>query len=187
MIKYRRYWLVTALFLVAFILLAGSCAITALPEPPGITDADTVAGSAAVTPNVTESAPDQPASAAADDSLLGSDPVSGQSQEVDLSWEQLCLSSQYQVQIAKDPDFTMIVVDTGTFAPADATSPAAYYPAGGRAASPSAIGGWGNLEAGHTYYWRARVLQAATGQWMRSPWSEVKSFTVKAGMPTIRP
>ena len=65
-----------------------------------------------------------------DETQIGSDPVSGQSEEVDLSWEQLCLSSEYQVQIAKDPDFAIIVVDTGPFAPADSTSPAAYYPAG---------------------------------------------------------
>ncbi|UCH51400.1 MAG: hypothetical protein JSV54_01110, partial [Chloroflexota bacterium] len=52
-----------------------------------------------------------------------------------------------------------------------------------RARSPSALTPWGNLESGHTYYWRARVRQAATGQYMRSPWSETKSFTVGSGLP----
>ncbi len=181
MSKYRWYWLLAALSLVVVIGSAGSCATTASPEPPS-PEAKTVTGSTTVTVP-----PDETASAPGDETFIGSDPVSGRSQEIDLSWEQLCLSSQYQVQIAKDPDFTMIVIDTGAFAPADSTSPAAYYPAGGRAASPSAIAGWGNLEAGHTYYWRARVRQAATGQWLRSPWSEVKSFTVKAGFPANSP
>lgn len=115
---------------------------------------------------------------------VGNDPVSGQNEEVDLRWEQLCLSSEYQVQIAKDPGFTIVVLDTGSFAPASTVSPGAYYPAGGQATSPSSLTTWGNLEAGHTYYWRARVRQAATGQHMLSPWSEVESFTVKSGTPT---
>ena len=113
--------------------------------------------------------------------------MSGQSQEVDLSWEQFCLSSEYQVQIAKDPGFTIIVLDTGAFAPADSMSPSAYYPAGGRASSPSALTRWAGLESGHTYYWRVRVRQAATGQHMLSPWSEVESFTVKSGLPANNP
>jgi hypothetical protein len=122
-----------------------------------------------------------------DETLIGSDPVSGRNQDIDLSWEEFCLSSEYQVQIAKDPRFTIIVVDTGSFTPASAESPAVYYPAGGRARSPSALTPWANLEAGHTYYWRVRVRQAATGQYMRSPWSEVKSFTVGSGFPASTP
>jgi hypothetical protein len=121
---------------------------------------------------------------APDSNNVSSDPVSGQSGEVNLGWEQLCLSSEYQVQIAKDSGFTMIVLDTGSYAPASTQSPGAYYPAGGSAASPSSVTGWANLEAGHTYYWRARVREAATGQHMLSPWSEAQSFTVEPGTQT---
>jgi hypothetical protein len=143
---------------------AGSMS-TAVPEP----EATNSSASAAATPP--------------DNNVISNDPVSGQNEEVDLRWEQLCLSSEYQVQIAKDPGFTIIVLDTGPFAPASSVSPGAYYPAGGRTTSPSSLTGWGNLEAGHTYYWRARVRQAATGQHMLSPWSEVHSFTTKSGVP----
>jgi len=125
-----------------------------------------------------------------EDTLIGYDPVSGSNQEVDFTWEQFCLASQYQVQIAKDPGFTLIVFDSGAFAPASATSPAAYYPAGGAIASPaqaSAIASGPTLEAGHTYYWRVRVRQAATGQTILSPWSEVKSFTIESGLPATTP
>jgi hypothetical protein len=52
--------------------------------------------------------------------------------------------------------------------PADVTSPAFWL-------AP------GNLEAGHTYYWRVRTRQAATGQYLISPWSEPQAFTVKPG------
>lgn len=126
-----------------------------------------------------------------EDTLIGRDPVSGRNQEIDFTWEQFCLASQYQVQIAKNPGFTLIVFDSGAFAPASATSPAVYYPAGGAIASPaqagSAIASGPTLEAGHTYYWRVRVRQAATGQMILSPWSEVKSFTIESGLPASTP
>lgn len=125
------------------------------------------------------------------DTTIGCDPVSGRNQEIDFAWEQLCLSSQYQLQIARDPAFTLVVLDTGAIAPASSTSPAAYYPAGGAIAAPAAMGSAiapsSVLEAGHTYYWRVRVRQAATGQDILSPWSEVGSFTVKSGLPTNTP
>ena len=129
--------------------------------------------------------------ASADEAVVGYDPVSGGNQGIDLTWEQLCLSSQYQVQIAKNPEFTLIVFDSGAFAPSSATSPALPFPAGGAIASPagapSAIASPSTLEAGQTYYWRARVRQAATGQTILSPWSNVRSFTVKSGLPATTP
>lgn len=123
----------------------------------------------------------------AGETLIGCDPVSGRNQGIDFTWEQLCLSDEYQVQLAKDPGFTLIVFDSGAYAPASSTSPALPYPAGGAIASPStmgsAIASLSGLEAGHTYYWRVRVRKAATGQLILSPWSEVKAFTIKAGLP----
>jgi hypothetical protein len=170
------------LIITLLMVLAGAGCTTAASQekPSGVDsaniDADTTQAEVS---NGSASAPAAPP----DNTTIGNDPVSGQSEQVDLLWEQLCLSSEYQVQIAKDPGFTLIVLDTGSFAPASAESPAAYYPAGGRGASPSSLTSWAGLEAGHTYYWRARVRQAATGQVMFSPWSEVESFTVKSGTP----
>jgi hypothetical protein len=176
--------------LIALTSLADACAVTAWPQgnvsPSSPTSTDEPASfstEAVTTSPKTDTDTDTPS----DETLIGSDPVSGQSQEIDLSWEEFCLSSQYQVQIAKDPNFTIIVVDTDAFTPASAELPAAYYPAGGRASSPSALTPWASLESGHTYYWRVRVRQAATGQVMRSPWSEVKSFTVESGLPASTP
>ena len=102
--------------------------------------------------------------------IVNCDPVTGRNAEVDFRWEQLCLSKQYQVQIAKDPAFTLLVYDSVTMEPANVTSPAFWY-------AP------GRLEAGHTYYWRVRTRQAATGQYILSPWSEVKQFSVRPGYP----
>jgi len=102
--------------------------------------------------------------------LVNSDPVTGRNAEVDFRWEQLCLSKQYQVQIARDPIFSLIVYDSVIMEPADVTSPAFFI-------------GPGMLEAGHTYYWRVRTRMAATGQYILSPWSDVKTFSVRPGYP----
>ncbi len=37
----------------------------------------------------------------------GADPVTGRNGQVDLAWEQLCLATGYELQIAKDQDFTL--------------------------------------------------------------------------------
>jgi hypothetical protein len=175
--KDKRHLVLIVTILIVSAGLVGGCVLTAPSEEPVSLPSATTSSSDIHTPAL------ETIATPSDETLVGSDPVSGQSQEVDLSWEQFCLSSEYQVQIAKDPGFTIIVVDTGAFAPADSTSPGAYYPAGGRATSPSAVTPFANLESGHTYYWRVRTRQAATGQYIRSPWSEVKSFTVESGLP----
>ncbi|MGD0355435.1 MAG: hypothetical protein ABSB31_08345 [Dehalococcoidia bacterium] len=125
----------------------------------------------------------------ADQFLVGADPVTGRNQQIDLSWEQLCLTVWYQLQIAKDSAFTLRInpaINYGnTSGPGQIkgvtgsilikmdstnnTSPAAWIPPG---ALP---------EAGAIYYWRIRSAKSATSQIANSPWSAVNSFTVKAG------
>jgi hypothetical protein len=157
---------------------------------PGST-ADSAGATASVAPAATTPTEE-------DTHLVDVDPVSGRNDEVDFRWEQLCVASEYQVQIAKDSDFALIVVDTGPFAPSDVTAPSAYYPAGGTATNnpaprssldpgTSAIGSLSTLEAGHTYYARVRVRQTATGLYLLSPWSQVYKFTVKSGLPMTSP
>jgi hypothetical protein len=117
-----------------------------------------------------------PALITEDKMLVGCDPVSGRSQEVNLCWEQLCVADAYDIEIAKDDSFTIRIIDwvvDGTappgpapagFAtwaaafllPAEVTAPCAYFPAGGLAPAiapggpASAIAAWGNLECGHS-------------------------------------
>jgi hypothetical protein len=116
-----------------------------------------------LTLQVTEVTPDEPG-------MVGVDPVTGRNSAVDLSWEDYCYSSEYQVQVARDPAFTLKVYDSGTLQPADSLSPAFSYPPG-------------RLEAGYTYYWRVRTVRAVTGQWAISPWSQARPITVKPGFP----
>jgi hypothetical protein len=145
-----------------------------------------------------------PALITEDKMLIGCDPVSGRAQEVNLCWEQLCVARGYDIEIAKSAEFTIKVIDwvseavcANFLVPAALTAPCVYFPAGGSAeafavllpAMPmgSAIAAFGNLECGHTYYWRVKVRQCVTGEIIRSPWSEVRSFTVKAGLPVTTP
>ena len=116
--------------------------------------------------------------------IAGADPVTGRNEQIDLHWEQLCLATGYELQIAKDKDFTLrinpAVNSAGTISAVtgsilldmdstNMTNPAAWI-------APGAL-----PEAGAIYYWRIRVYRSATGQLAYSPWSEARSFTVKAG------
>ncbi len=104
-------------------------------------------------------------------SEVGVDPVTGRNQGFDLMWGDVYLATVYEVQLAKDPNFTLILFDTQTYTPPDVMNPALIF-------NP------GRLEAGHVYYWRVRVREVATGESILSPWSEPVKFTVGAGLPT---
>ncbi|MGB8707329.1 MAG: hypothetical protein WCD72_05185 [Dehalococcoidia bacterium] len=111
---------------------------------------------------------------------LGCDPVSGRNQEVVLGWEQLSLVDAYEIEIAKDEDFSLRITEAEPltnpyYGPPVVTSPAYRI-------LPAML-----PEANATYYWRVRVRQAATGQVIRSYWSEAGSFSIKAGLPVVSP
>jgi hypothetical protein len=181
MMTRNRFLAFPTILLIVLLASAGCISAPAAPQTASPATTDNVSTEA---PNAEAPGPASGTTTQPDNATISSDPVSGHSGEVDLSWEQLCQSSEYQVQIAKDPAFTIIVLDTGAFAPASSESPGVYYPAGGSSRSPSSVTGWANLEAGQTYYWRARVREAASGQHMLSPWSTVHSFTVEPGTQT---
>ena len=120
----------------------------------------------------------------AEGALVGADPVTGRNQQVDLSWEQLCLSTVYDLQIAKDKEFTLrinpvvsnsrnIQAVTGSIRASmdevNMTKPGMWL-------APASL-----PEAGAIYYWRIRTYRSATGQIAVSPWSDVRSFSVKPG------
>jgi hypothetical protein len=123
-------------------------------------------------------------------SEVGSDPVTGRNQQVDISWEQLSLSDRYELQVAKDPAFDLridpainnsknVSAVTGSILirtdPDNVLSPALWLPPGSLP------------EAGATYYWRIRTDHAATGEYIRSPWSDTDNFIVKPGFPVAAP
>ncbi len=126
--------------------------------------------------------------APASGSYIPVDPRSGRATEINFAWRQLSYATVYEIQIAKDPDFYNRVLVNEHVVPADQQSPTVYTPAGALIPiSGSNIGSWGNLEAGHIYYWRVRARGTITGETIRSPWSATMYLTVEAGLPTASP
>jgi hypothetical protein len=115
--------------------------------------------------------------------ILPVDPVSGRASEVNFAWHDISYATGYELQIAKDEEFT-IRVFSDNVTPVDQTAPAAFYPAGGLVLIPaSEIASSGNIESGHKYYWRVRANRAVGGETVRSPWSATLFFTIEAGLP----
>jgi hypothetical protein len=133
----------------------------------------------------------------ADKSLIGADPVTGRNQQVDLSWEQLCLSVGYELQLAKDQNFTLRINPAVNYGLGSSGKIAAINDTNGliqldmdstNMTSPAAWLAPGTLpEAGAIYWWRVRTYKSATEQLAWSPWSESRSFTIKPGFIVTTP
>ncbi len=124
--------------------------------------------------------------------VIGCDPAAGRNQEVNFTWDDICADNRYQLQIAKDDKFTLRVFDSSDafpfLLPPDITSPSLVYFAGGGGTFPALAGiPVPELECGHGYYWRVRARAAVTGDVIRSPWSESRAFTIKAGFRVTTP
>jgi hypothetical protein len=121
-----------------------------------------------------------------DGTIIGCDPATGRAQEVNFTWEQLCIADTYELWVGKDQAMTMLAYVSGLFSPVRVTSPALVYYSSTRATVPATVAAT-ELECGHTYYWWLRVRDVVTNELVRSPWSEVRSFTVKAGFRVTTP
>jgi hypothetical protein len=110
--------------------------------------------------------------------IIGCDVRTGRNREIVFAWEQLCIASDYQIQIARDKEFSALVTDTGIFRPASLNAPAFVYLGGGGSTVPATVL-VPALECGQTYYWRCKAHAAHNGEKVRSPWSEVRSFTIE--------
>jgi hypothetical protein len=142
----------------------------------------------------------------ADNTIIGCDPATGRNQEVNFTWEQLCIATTYELHIDKAKAMNLPVF-SGFVIPYDVTSPALIYLSGGEGIGGgfisadlsatwnstvgAAVGGSmvsvPSLECGHTYYWRVRVRDEVTLDLVRSPWSEIRGFTIKAGFKVTTP
>ena len=127
--------------------------------------------------------------------VIDCDPVSGRAGQITITWEPRSLSAGYQIQIALDENFAVVIVDIGGgwagpfYYPPVPESPALVIPAGGG----TVVDGRGNtwtalaLSSGKSYYWRVKIQDVATGDAIKSPWSWAETFTVKPGLPVRAP
>jgi hypothetical protein len=97
--------------------------------------------------------------------VVPADPCSCSNVPFTVRWDRLCDSCSYEIEIAYDEDFTDIV---DSWHICDLTTP--------RTPSERMGAGWFTCE--FTYYWRVRAVDAETCQWIRSWWSEPRSFTI---------
>ena len=119
--------------------------------------------------------------APADGAVIDSDPCNCWNDAFTLKWDRQCDACNYTVEISLDADFTELVEPSsgsgGKWGPDKCVKP----PQG---ATPSLVipnGALGDGSCGTTYYWRVRACHAETGQDIRSPWSEARTFTIGAG------
>ena len=116
--------------------------------------------------------------------LVGCDPVSGRNQEINLSWEQICLANSYDIMVSKDwPPSLVVYLEFNHFFPGpSALSPAFFF-------APDWTGPNGEkFECGHTYYWTVRASGSAMEPYkILSPWAAPKTFQLKAGLPVTTP
>jgi hypothetical protein len=140
-----------------------------------------------------------------DGTIIGCDPATGRNQEVNFTWEQLCIANAYEINVGKDKSMSQFVFQASPirFAPPQLMSPALVYPTGGGPLGyfgPIDCGGpaiWQGsivgtpkappLECGHLYYWKIRVRDETTCDAVRSPWSDTRAFTIKAGFRVTTP
>ena len=119
------------------------------------------------------------------------DTVTGRAGQIDLRWKPVSLSRGYEIQIAADADFTLIMATIGggysgpNYYPSDYSAPALFIPPGGGKVTDARGTSWNvpGLEAGRVYYWRVSVKDVLTGDAITSPQSSRESFSVRPGFP----
>ncbi|MCX6005816.1 MAG: hypothetical protein NTZ34_00950, partial [Chloroflexi bacterium] len=122
------------------------------------------------------------------------DPITGRAGPIELKWLPRSLSRGYDIYIAKDIDFYMTVAKIGNdygkpYIPPDLDHPALYIRPGGGTVTDSKGNSWTvpELEAGHSYYWKIKVVEVATGDAITSPWSWRESYDVRPGFKVAAP
>lgn len=108
------------------------------------------------------------------DGLIAIDPVTGRAGQINFTWYQLKDASIYELQLAKDADFTQQLITDLAIVPYDQTAPAWIL-------AP------GFLEVNHKYFWRLRASGSLQGEVIRSPYSATMSFTVGSGLAVNSP
>ncbi len=119
------------------------------------------------------------------------DTVTGRAGQIDLRWKPISLSRGYEIQIAADADFTLLMATIGGgysgpyYYPSDYNAPALFIPPGGGNVTDSKGNSWSvpGLEAGRVYYWKVSVQDVLTGDAVTSPQSSRESFSVRPGFP----
>jgi hypothetical protein len=119
-------------------------------------------------------------------SFIGSDPSSGRGQQIDFKWRPLTDIFSYDVLIAKDVNFTLLLGQNLNLSPLDGNTGAWIV----TPADQQQPGAWispGVLEVGRPYYWKVRGRSSGincpgfSSDIVYSPWSPAMLFYIKPG------
>lgn len=113
--------------------------------------------------------------------LVPSDPCFCQNEEFALDWSRPCCSCEYELQVALDRDFrhTVLRTEDALEMGIDDDDRRFYVP--NEPCSPSYLVRQGALDCNQEHWWRVRARVAATGEVIRSFWSEPLSFRTAPG------
>jgi hypothetical protein len=109
----------------------------------------------------------------ADGTMVAADECYCWNEDVTLKWERMCNACSYDVQVALDEDFNDVIWEWRNYDP--------WEDRRASASEPSVVITEGELDCASTFYWRVRVSDAETGEYIYSWWSEARSFTVEVG------
>jgi len=113
-------------------------------------------------------------------SLIGADPATGRSQQIDFKWRPLRDIYSYDLLIAKDVNFTLPLTQQLQMTPVDDVT-GSWIVTSADQEDPSCWIAPGQLEVGRSYYWRVRGARSWQGTPIHSPWSPTLFFSVRPG------
>ncbi|MCX5994181.1 MAG: hypothetical protein NT177_08230, partial [Chloroflexi bacterium] len=113
-------------------------------------------------------------------SLIGADPATGRSQQIDFKWRPMRDIFGYDVLIAKDVNFTLLLSQQLHMTPVDDIT-GAWIVTPAEQNDPSCWIAPGEMEVGRSYYWMVRASRSWTGTPIHSPWSPTMFFSVRPG------
>jgi len=109
-----------------------------------------------------------------DGDMVAADPCHCWNNDFALKWEQHSNASSYDLNIALDEDFIVVVLEQTEYKPPDEESPSCLITDGSLGAG----------SCGTTFYWKVRAVNPGEDSPTHSNWSETRSFTVEPGPAT---
>jgi len=113
--------------------------------------------------------------------IVPSDPCFCRNEEFALQWDRPCCSCEYELQVALDKDFRHIVLETEDALESGINEHAQRFYLPTDPCAPGYVVDHGALDCNQAHWWRVRARVAATGEVIRTRWSEPLPFRTAPG------
>jgi hypothetical protein len=115
------------------------------------------------------------------DAMIPTDACECVNDEFVLEWERPCDSCEYEIEVALDPGFANVVLDTEDFAAGTTAGESQRFYLPPHPDRPSLVIAAGQLQPNNRYWWRVRTHLAETDEIIAGWWSEPASFRTAPG------